>query len=124
MRDERCGLHLLGEKAIVAVFGAQPPLGIDDTALALHNLGIERKICQAIGFQVEHQVERGARNPVLVHRDIVAGECVVGAALRFHDPVELAGCALAVPLNIMCSKKCARPVMPGTSLRLPTRTQL
>jgi hypothetical protein len=31
---------------------------------------------------------------------------------------------LLVPLNIMCSKKCASPVMPGTSLRLPARTQL
>src|SRR5882757_8913125 len=29
-----------------------------------------------------------------------------------------------VPLNIMCSKKCASPVMPGASLRLPARTQL
>ena len=31
---------------------------------------------------------------------------------------------VVVPLNIMCSKKCASPVMPGTSLRLPTCTQL
>src|ERR1039458_8301938 len=29
-----------------------------------------------------------------------------------------------VPLNIMCSKKCAKPVLPVPSLRLPTRTQL
>ena len=34
------------------------------------------------------------------------------------------GVRLLVPLNIMCSKKCARPVIPGTSLRLPARTQL
>ena len=30
---------------------------------------------------------------------------------------------LSVPRNIMCSKKCAKPDLPGsTSLRLPVRT--
>ena len=57
-------------------------------------LRIEREVCEPIGFQVEHQVERGARNPVLVHGDVVAGERVVGAALRFHEPVEFARRAL------------------------------
>ena len=94
MRDEGRGLHLLGEEAFVAVFGAQAPLGIDHAALALDDLRIERQVGEPIGFEVEHQVERGARNPVLVHGDVVAGERVVGAALRFHEPVELAGRAL------------------------------
>ncbi len=31
------------------------------------------------------------------------------------------GARVFVPLNIMCSKKCEMPVMPGRSLRLPTR---
>ena len=87
--------------------------------------GVEREMGHAVRLEVEDELERVAREPVLVHRDVVAGEGVVGAALRLHEAVELARrCRRVVPLNIMCSKKCARPVMPGASLRLPARTQL
>ena len=31
------------------------------------------------------------------------------------------GATLSVPLNIMCSRRCAMPLLPSTSLRDPTR---
>ncbi len=58
-------------------------------------LGSKERLREAIGFEIEHQVERAARNPVLVDRHVVAGEGVVGTALRFHELVELARRALA-----------------------------
>ena len=95
MRDEGRGLHLLDEKAFVAVLDAQAALGIDDAALALDDLRVEGQVRDPVGLEVEHQVERAARNPVLVHGDVVAGERVVRTALRFHEPVEFAGLTLA-----------------------------
>ena len=43
---------------------------------------------------------------------------------EFDRVLEANGARVLVPLNIMCSKKCARPVMPGASLRLPACTQV
>ena len=90
MRDERRRLHLFAQHALVVVVDAQPALRRDDAALALDHLRREREIGNAIGFEIEDQLERVARKPVLVHRDVIAGERVVGTSLRLHQPVELA----------------------------------
>ncbi len=90
MRDERGRLHLLGEMAVIVVVHAEPPFGRDDAALALDDFRIEREMGDAIGLELEDQLQRIARKPVLINGDVVAGEGVVRAALRFHEPVEVA----------------------------------
>ena len=89
MRHERSGLHLLAEQPLVVVLDAQPPLGGDHAAFAFDDLRHEREIGDAVGFEIEHQIEGAARKPVLVDGDVVAREGVVGASLGFHQAVEL-----------------------------------
>ena len=90
MREKRGRLHLLLQAAEMTVIDAQPPLGMDDAALALDDLRIEGQIAQAVGFEFEHRFERGAREPVLIHGDVARGEGVVARAVRFERAIELA----------------------------------
>ncbi len=62
MRDERRGLHLFGEMAVVVVIDTELALGGDDTPLALDDFGIEREMRDAIGFEIEDQLQRVAGN--------------------------------------------------------------
>ena len=120
MNDSRP--QLLVEHAAIFVVHAEAPLGGDDFALGLNFLGIEAQIPNAIGFDVENQRQRRARKPILIHRDVLR---VVYAL--FEPPfasITLSsspGPYFLAPLNIMCSKKCEMPVVPGRSLRDPMR---
>ncbi len=89
MREKRGGLDLLIEQRGVAVLYAQAALGVHDLALVLHHLGIEGQIGDAIALEFEHQLERRAREPVLIDRDVLGSVGVVAAALRFQQPIEL-----------------------------------
>ena len=91
---KRARLHLLVEQRRVAVIDPQPPLRIDHLALVLDHLRIERQVGDAIALELEHQLQRRSREPVLVDGDVLRGEGVVAGALRFHEPVELAARAL------------------------------
>jgi hypothetical protein len=90
VRDERRRLHLLDEKALVVVLDGETALGVHDAALALDHLGIEREVGEAIRLEVEDEIERGTRHPVLVDGHVLGRVGIVGAALRFHELVELA----------------------------------
>src|SRR5579883_3398316 len=76
---------------MAVVLDTQPPFRGDHAALALDHLGGESKVRHPVRLQIEHELEGARRKPVLIHGDIVAGEGVVGAALRLHQPVELSG---------------------------------
>lgn len=89
VRDEGGGLHLLREQAMAVVLDPQPPLGSDHAALALDHLRREGEVRHPIRLQIEHALEGARREPVLVHRHIVAGERIVGTAFGLHQPVEL-----------------------------------
>ena len=90
MRNEGGRLHLLTEECRIAVLDAQPALGIDHFALALDHLRIEGQARQPIALEIEHQLERRARERVLVDGDILRGVGVVAAAVALEQPIEFA----------------------------------
>ena len=88
--NERGRLHLLAQESRVVIFYPQATLGSYDAALALDDFRHKSEVRHAIGLELEHQIQRAVRKPILVDRDVVARECIVGAALRLHQAIELA----------------------------------
>jgi hypothetical protein len=89
MRDVRGRLHLFEQRAEVVVVHAGAALAVDHAAFAFHDLRIEREVRHAVGLELEHDVERILREPVLVDGHVARGIGVVGAAIGFHDAIEL-----------------------------------
>ncbi len=90
MRFKRRGLYLLIEQCGVAVLDAQAPLRVHHAAFGLDHFGVEGQIGQSIALELQHQLERRARKPILVDRHVLGRIGVVRTALCFHQSVELA----------------------------------
>jgi hypothetical protein len=117
--------ELLGEEAFDVVVDAHAPLRGDHLALALELLLGEREVRHPVGLERDRQLELRRRHAVAVVRPVDPGGGV-GLAAR---PLPCAGrnspaARLAVWLNMRCSKRCARPVLPGRSWLEPTRYQV
>ena len=82
------------------------------------------QVLEAVGLDLDDLGQRRLAGQDVVHGQVVGGEGVrVGAHLLDDVVVRLGAVGASVPRNIMCSKKWAKPVLPGsTSLRQPVRT--
>jgi hypothetical protein len=89
MGHECCRLYLLAEHGIVAVV-AQPPLGIDDLALAVESFRYDAEILEAVALELEDLFEGKARKPVCIDRQVRRGIGIVCTALGLHDAIEFA----------------------------------
>jgi hypothetical protein len=88
MREERSRLDLFEQRAGIVVVDAQAALRIDDAALALDGLRVERQVRDPIGLEIEHEFECIRREQVVVNREVVRRRRVVRSAVRFHLAIE------------------------------------
>ena len=120
VRRERVVVDDLGQPAVRLVLDAHAALFLHHLALALERLVVDAQRRHAIGLepQRERQVLRRQRLPE--HRLVFGGEGVAAATDAGNDRGVRLGLDVLEPLNIMCSKRCAKPVRPARSFFEPT----
>ena len=84
------GVEVLMEEPEVAVVDAETALGVDDLALAVDDVGEEGEVLDAVGLEIEDELEGGGGGPVLVDGVVGRGVGVVVAAGVIECGVELA----------------------------------
>ena len=84
-------------------------------ALGLDGLGRQQRAAEAVRFHPHHQRQAAGFHRLVVGGDIARGEGIVLPALPRHGQAEGAGGDVGLPLNIMCSRKWARPERPEGS---------
>ena len=76
----------LAQTAFVTVVGPEPALGVDHLTLVVDDVGEKGEVLDAVGFEVEDQLERRIRCPILVYGVVPRGlGVVVAAGVVDHD---------------------------------------
>ena len=118
-------IHLLGQPAVGVIRYPHVLLFEHHVELGTHDLVGEHKAGDAVGFERHHFLEVLARNALEKAGIIIGGEGILLPADVSHG-LQRTGCrgSRAVPLNIRCSRKCARPDFPAVSSAPPTLYQI
>jgi hypothetical protein len=109
-----------GEAAVRPVDDVDADLVLHDGDLVVEVLLRHRDAAHPVGLEEQRELGRRARHDLVVVRVVDVRRAVERAAVALHVVKCSVLPRLADPWNIRCSNRCAKPVRPCGSLRMPT----